>query len=994
MLICEMTLLSARGSSISFVYVLKLSHFGSPPFIVFRLGHMNETVALQALRVCLDSDSQHPRLLRLRAEPLHSLALRWLAGEDIFSLELRPLCIFIAELRMSLSTDRPGEAQHAKVHQSIRTAHNHTAHFSSFAMRKPEIETICKEPDQLANFAYCVSVAHYERQCTKALGLEGHPVLRGSSQDDQLNIRQRFHRSTLHSQVIYHADGYSLYTLAPPVIELGPPGGKGRPPLSAATDNGDLGGEGPPRPSIDTSAPAPGASPASSSGAPIGGGLGALHHEDVIALAESAETLAIRSAGAEAADELVAPDADDDDRGPQVVAAEDLGGEPSGGDERVTATSKSAPIGLTLSVDSSFDHLLQKYLREHFRDVFSKSDQVHQFSITLPSLTRMDVVFGDATPLRTLMSILAPTAAAETEPDIAFSEHPDGRRDLYFRVVRWSPELGKRVVLENERGFASDSIAIAVRRVLKRDSESGVVLESESVSLGGAFMSQPLILGLSSFPIDILKTVIAYTCDDDLLYGLKDDVAAICPQRNSRLMQRLLKDLCESQASGGVVLEFDSEDGSDLQMLVSVLLDAELVRMPTQTNAKYGLTAKGIASITVGVQLKDPRSICVARPDTPVEDCNVWELIEQLSMANWTKKWHPKRTPLPAPYDPKAVAPTTIWYLRVGANSIRHSYLLALALGTQVVQHFGTSKSYKELMGEAPAPRKVKGVCFGVGIDEEDFDALDDAMARKVLKRQRRGGKPKTAEGAKKRRCVRAASVHADRSSSAPDGEVSSEPESSSEAPPATPAAPSPPKPKPPAEGSSTPEGFSGVGAQPGTPEAPQQPVEVPSPQTSSDSSSKSSSSSSSDSNSSSSSDASSDDGRDAEAALGDDDDVDDVPIVRAPAARPKVRRKFMWGGYAFASIHPKGDVQTGWGVKCGKHYNREGKPSICKKDISFNAAIPKEEALMRLKMWIILGQTLIKADDPQCRTKHRDLDFKTIDLWTAEDIEALNPCG
>lgn len=65
-------------SHIIFVLVLKTSHFQEPPWLVYGLGHLDDTKAMKCLDRCLQSACAHPFAARLLAEPLVEEARAWL----------------------------------------------------------------------------------------------------------------------------------------------------------------------------------------------------------------------------------------------------------------------------------------------------------------------------------------------------------------------------------------------------------------------------------------------------------------------------------------------------------------------------------------------------------------------------------------------------------------------------------------------------------------------------------------------------------------------------------------------------------------------------------------------------------------------------------------------------------------------------------------------------------------------------------------------------
>lgn len=110
-------------------------------------------------------------------------------------------------------------------------------------------------------------------------------------------------------------------------------------------------------------------------------------------------------------------------------------------------------------------------------------------------------------------------------------------------------------------------------------------------------------------------------------------------------------------------------------------------------------------------------------------------------------------------------------------------------------------------------------------------------------------------------------------------------------------------------------------------------------------------------------------------------------------AARPHVAkqsRAVPWGPWRLAPLHPGGGAQKGWGATCGNHKNEDGTVVECKSSIS-RASMSNDECLLRMKMWLLLGQN-IEANDKEGRTKHLHIDVRTIPVWDAEDIEYLCP--
>ncbi len=218
----------AGRTHIIFGYVLKLSHLHNAPYAVFKMANLDTTVAWKAGDECMASWSDHPRIRRLQEPPLRDQYHHWRAGADLFLDDgLTELCEFIAELRFAYSTDRPAEAQHAKVHKAGALAPTHTEQYASFNLRSREMEQkITETPGIVLQLGWCLEQASNPRRCTQLLGLRGHPSLDQAYQAAFLlqphdATIARYHRNTMHAKVIYHADTFSLYADTVPELEFG-----------------------------------------------------------------------------------------------------------------------------------------------------------------------------------------------------------------------------------------------------------------------------------------------------------------------------------------------------------------------------------------------------------------------------------------------------------------------------------------------------------------------------------------------------------------------------------------------------------------------------------------------------------------------------------------------------------------------------------------------------------------------------------------------------
>ena len=216
----------AGRSHVVFVYIMKFSHFGGPPYSVFRMAYIkDEAVAREACLLCMTTNVRHERLAELRREPLYSLCLLWFSGISLyaedgsFKPEFYDLAVWIAELRFALSSDRPQEGEHARAARVLRSAPNTTEQYISFFSRIEEMQrNIDSDPTAMVSMAHCLQVCSNARQCCFALGLGQHPQVLQHLVDGKLE-GNFFVRSSVYSKIIYHADPYTMYTAAAPKLE-------------------------------------------------------------------------------------------------------------------------------------------------------------------------------------------------------------------------------------------------------------------------------------------------------------------------------------------------------------------------------------------------------------------------------------------------------------------------------------------------------------------------------------------------------------------------------------------------------------------------------------------------------------------------------------------------------------------------------------------------------------------------------------------------------
>ena len=217
--------------------VLKLSHVADDPWCLFQLGCSNKDMVDAALDKLLRSRHPHPKVRLLQRQPLRAQAEKWLASPQaaIFDPDMLELCVFVAELKFASLSERPVEAVHSGVHRRGLPARRHSVAFQSFHMRFPELrEDVQLQGKLLMELPKLWRHVKNFKQCSSSLGLGMHPTL---AREYRLN---RWDRAPVHSKVIYHADGYTLYRSPEPLVEVDGPGGG----EDDDDDDGDNGGDG------------------------------------------------------------------------------------------------------------------------------------------------------------------------------------------------------------------------------------------------------------------------------------------------------------------------------------------------------------------------------------------------------------------------------------------------------------------------------------------------------------------------------------------------------------------------------------------------------------------------------------------------------------------------------------------------------------------------------------------------------------------------------
>ena len=203
---------------------LKHSYWTEPPFCVFGLGHPEKRFAREAWRKCMCSDDPHPRLDRLRSEPLKTQAELYFSdehwddedGDGDEGERIDEFVQFCTEMRLTWTAERAVEGDHAKFHRRGKAAPHHSVHFLSFARRSTELKgMLSTRPNMLRELAELFHQHPTAMSMVRSLGLGHHPVVEEARQSVRTACR-----SKLLFAMPYLADPSSLYDMAAPVLTL------------------------------------------------------------------------------------------------------------------------------------------------------------------------------------------------------------------------------------------------------------------------------------------------------------------------------------------------------------------------------------------------------------------------------------------------------------------------------------------------------------------------------------------------------------------------------------------------------------------------------------------------------------------------------------------------------------------------------------------------------------------------------------------------------
>ena len=226
---CLLDFEHGRGH-LAFQLTLKMSCFLEPPLLLLGTARHNpETPDSQRnqLRRCVDSDSQHPLLQRLREGALKEEVDLYLDGEELLLLD--NLTGFIGSMLFAWGTERKVEGGHAQVKMLAGSRRNRTEAADSLALRLVEIKRVLASSDVTA-FLECAEAARNPRKLVACLGLQRHPSCRLAKSN----------WDPIYRKIVYHADPIALYDQNPPrlFVRVESAGHNARP-VAQALQDGD-----------------------------------------------------------------------------------------------------------------------------------------------------------------------------------------------------------------------------------------------------------------------------------------------------------------------------------------------------------------------------------------------------------------------------------------------------------------------------------------------------------------------------------------------------------------------------------------------------------------------------------------------------------------------------------------------------------------------------------------------------------------------------------
>ena len=216
----------AARNHILYYFHLKLQYWQEPPWCLFGMAHKSGEIALQCEAKARSSSCAHPRVQRIRQEPLQSQIQVWRSRGGTFGPEHEPddlpeLRAFLCELRLASLNSRYVEAEHAKVQVGLRKAPRHSDAYVSLLRRMPGLTKEMKaNPHILPLLADKLQQVRHGKDAVQVLGLSGHSAFSSTQHP----------RDPLSWKIVYHSDPYTKFTMPAPDLVFGgnQPPGQGR----------------------------------------------------------------------------------------------------------------------------------------------------------------------------------------------------------------------------------------------------------------------------------------------------------------------------------------------------------------------------------------------------------------------------------------------------------------------------------------------------------------------------------------------------------------------------------------------------------------------------------------------------------------------------------------------------------------------------------------------------------------------------------------------
>ena len=216
-----------------FQLTLKLTPFAEPPSLLFGLAHPLRSKHERALRICLRSSCQHPRLLELTSEgDLRNEAFAFLEGCPL--ADVPQYATYRGVFKFGWCGEREVEAGHALVNLRAAKSRNRTEAYDSLSIRMPTMIDGLGNQDYLEKIINAIGEQRTPLQLCQSLHFQHHPSFKLSKGT----------WDTIYRKIIYHNDPYTLYRRDRPPLRVmpleppaPPPPGPPPPPPPPGPDN-------------------------------------------------------------------------------------------------------------------------------------------------------------------------------------------------------------------------------------------------------------------------------------------------------------------------------------------------------------------------------------------------------------------------------------------------------------------------------------------------------------------------------------------------------------------------------------------------------------------------------------------------------------------------------------------------------------------------------------------------------------------------------------